>query len=55
VFVVEDATAGVVGFAAVGPARESDDDDAGAVSALYVDPVHLGKGFGRGLFADGAR
>jgi ribosomal protein S18 acetylase RimI-like enzyme len=43
----------IVGFVAVGAAR--DDDADGELYAIYVDPEHWGTGVGRGLIRAGER
>lgn len=48
--VVATADAGhVIGFAAIGPARDTDADGLGELMALYLLPAHVGRGVGHEL------
>lgn len=46
---------GVVGFASLGVARDSDDDQLGELFSLNVDPAHWGRGVGRALLTEARR
>jgi GNAT superfamily N-acetyltransferase len=55
VLVAEDDAGRVVGFATFGPSRDDDaPEGTGEVPAIYVDPVEVGTGIGRELFAETA-
>jgi GNAT superfamily N-acetyltransferase len=49
--IVSEKDGAIVGFVSVGPSR--DDDAAGEVYAIYVDPARWGTGVGRELIAAG--
>lgn len=49
VFVAEDVTGRVVGFASGGPERENDSDFEGELYAIYLLKEHQGRGLGRRL------
>lgn len=55
--VLDDPTAGVVGFASVGPSRDPDapSSDVGEVYGLYLVPSHWDKGGGRLLMDEAVR
>jgi GNAT superfamily N-acetyltransferase len=48
---VAETEGAVVGFASVGPARDSDSGSAGELYAIYVEPASWGAGIGRELIA----
>ncbi len=50
VYVAEDESGQVVGFASGGPAREDAPNHAGELYAIYLLQEHQGKGIGRWLF-----
>ena len=50
VYVAEDESGQVVGFASGGPAREDAPNHAGELYAIYLLQEHQGKGIGRRLF-----
>ncbi len=49
IMLVETEDGDVAGFAESGPSRDSDLGYSAEVYTLYVDPNHLGKGYGRSL------
>jgi L-amino acid N-acyltransferase YncA len=57
VVVLEAPTGAVVGFAGIGPTRDSDADPAlvGEIASIYVHPDHWGRGGGRLLMAEAVR
>ncbi len=49
VLIAEDATAGPIGLASLGPARDKGLGLDGEIYTLYVDPAYLGRGAGKAL------
>lgn len=42
----------VLGWATFGRSRDEDDQEAGELYAIYLDPIHWGKGIGKALLQD---